>query len=162
MTIELKSVKMEIPEGANIIIGQAHFIKTVEDLYEIMVGGSSQVKFGLAFCEASGDRLLRLAGNDETLSAIAAKNGEAISAGHSFVIVLQEAYPLNFLNALKQCPEVCHIYCATANPVEVLIAETEQGRGIVGVVDGFSLKGRETPEDVKARQSLLRHIGYKL
>ncbi|NBD18942.1 MAG: hypothetical protein GVY04_23240 [Cyanobacteria bacterium] len=160
--MELKSVKMEIPEGANIIIGQAHFIKTVEDLYEIMVGGSSQVKFGLAFCEASGDRLLRLAGNDETLSAIAAKNGEAISAGHSFVIVLQEAYPLNFLNALKQCPEVCHIYCATANPVEVLIAETEQGRGIVGVVDGFSLKGRETPEDVKARQSLLRHIGYKL
>jgi len=162
MTIELKSVKMEIPERANIIIGQAHFIKTVEDLYEIMVGGSSQVKFGLAFCEASGDRLLRLAGNDETLSAIAAKNGEAISAGHSFVIILQEAYPLNFLNALKQCPEVCHIYCATANPVEVLIAETEQGRGIVGVVDGFSLKGRETPEDVKARQSLLRHIGYKL
>jgi len=162
MTIELKSVKMEIPEGANIIIGQAHFIKTVEDLYEIMVGGSSQVKFGLAFCEASGDCLLRLAGNDETLSAIAAKNGEAISAGHSFIIVLQEAYPLNFLNALKQCPEVCHIYCATANPVEVLIAETEQGRGIVGVVDGFSLKGRETAEDVKARQSLLRQIGYKL
>jgi hypothetical protein len=162
MTIELKSVKMEIPEGANIIIGQAHFIKTVEDLYEIMVGGSSQVKFGLAFCEASGDCLLRLAGNDETLSAIAAKNGEAISAGHSFIIVLQEAYPLNFLNALKQCPEVCHIYCATANPVEVLIAETEQGRGIVGVVDGFSLKGRETTEDVKARQSLLRQIGYKL
>ncbi len=162
MAIELKSVKMEIPEGANIIIGQAHFIKTVEDLYEIMVGGSSQVKFALAFCEASGDCLLRLAGNDETLSAIAAKNGEAISAGHSFVIVLQEAYPLNFLNALKQCPEVCHIYCATANPVEVLIAETEQGRGIVGVVDGFSLKGRETAEDIKARQSLLRHIGYKL
>jgi len=162
MTIELKSVKMELPEGANIIIGQAHFIKTVEDLYEIMVGSSSQVKFGLAFCEASGDCLLRLAGNDETLSAIAAKNGEAISAGHSFIIVLQEAYPLNFLNALKQCPEVCHIYCATANPVEVLIAETEQGRGIVGVVDGFSLKGRETAEDVKARQSLLRQIGYKL
>lgn len=162
MSIELKSVKMEIPEGANIIIGQAHFIKTVEDLYEIMVGGSSQVKFGLAFCEASGDCLLRLAGNDESLSAIAAKNGEAISAGHSFVIVLQEAYPLNFLNAIKQCPEVCHIYCATANPVEILIAETDQGRGIVGVVDGFSLKGRETAEDVKARQNLLRQIGYKL
>lgn len=162
MTIELKSVKMEIPEGANLIIGQAHFIKTVEDLYEIMVGGSAQVKFGLAFCEASGDCLLRLADNDKTLGAIAAQNAEGISAGHSFVIVLQEAYPLNFLNALKQCPEVCQIYCATANPVEVLIAETEQGRGIVGVVDGFSLKGRETAEDVKARQNLLRQIGYKL
>ncbi|AFZ45906.1 protein of unknown function DUF355 [Halothece sp. PCC 7418] len=162
MAIEIKSVKMEIPEEANIIIGQAHFIKTVEDLYEIMVGGSSQVKFGLAFCEASGDCLLRVAGNEEALSAIAAKNGEALSAGHSFVIILQEAYPLNFLNALKQCPEVCHIYCATANPVEVLIAETEQGRGIIGVVDGFSLKGRESTKDVKARQSLLRQIGYKL
>lgn len=162
MTVEIKSVKMEIPEPANIIIGQAHFIKTVEDLYEIMVSGSSQVKFGLAFCEASGDCLLRLAQNDETLGAIAAKNGEALSAGHSFVILLQQAYPLHFLNALKQCPEVCRIYCATANPVEVLIAETEQGRGIIGVVDGFPLKGTESPEDVKARQHLLREIGYKL
>lgn len=160
--MELKSVAMEIPEGANIIIGQSHFIKTVEDLYEIVVGISAQVKFGLAFCEASGPCLLRLAGNDRTLEELAAKNAGAIAAGHSFVILLQEAYPLNFLNAIKQCPEVCQIYCATANPVEVLVAQTQQGRGIVGVVDGYSPKGRETADDVKARQSLLRQIGYKL
>lgn len=160
--MELKSVKMDIPEGANFILGQAHFIKTVEDLYEIMVSSSAQVKFGLAFCEASGPCLLRLAGNESTLEAVAAKNAEAIAAGHSFVILLQEAYPLNFLNALKQCPEVCRIYCATANPVEVLVAQTEQGRGILGVVDGFSPKRRETPDEVKERQTLLRQIGYKL
>jgi hypothetical protein len=160
--MELKSVKMEIPEGANLILGQAHFIKTVEDLYEIMVGSSPQVKFGLAFCEASGACLLRLAGNEPTLEAIAAQNAEAIAAGHSFLIVFQEAYPLNFLNALKQCQEVCQIYCATANPVEVLVAQTEQGRGILGVVDGFSPKGRENAEEARARQTLLREIGYKL
>lgn len=160
--MELKSVAMEIPEGANIIIGQTHFIKTVEDLYEIMVGTSPQVKFGLAFCEASGACLIRVAGNDQTLQDIATQNAQEIAAGHSFVILLQEAYPINFLNAIKQCPEVCNIYCATANPVEVIIAQTAQGRGILGVVDGLSPQGVETTEDGQARQAFLRQIGYKL
>jgi adenosine/AMP kinase len=162
ITMELKSVKMQIPEGANIIIGQTHFIKTVEDLYEIMVGISAQVKFGIAFCEASAACLIRVAGNDSTLQEIAVNNAKALAAGHSFVILLKEAYPLNFLNGIKQCPEVCQIYCATANPVEAIVAETEQGRGILGVIDGFSPKGVEGEEDIKARQTLLRQIGYKL
>ncbi|MBE9171085.1 adenosine-specific kinase [Pleurocapsales cyanobacterium LEGE 06147] len=160
--MELKSVKMQIPEGANIIIGQTHFIKTVEDLYEIMVGISAQVKFGIAFCEASGACLIRVAGNDSTLQKIAIENAKALAAGHSFVILLKEAYPINFLNGIKQCPEVCHIYCATANPVEAIVAETEQGRGILGVIDGFSPKGVEGEKDIKERQALLRQIGYKL
>ena len=160
--MELKSVAMEIPEGANIIIGQTHFIKTVEDLYEIMVGTSPQVKFGLAFCEASGACLIRVAGNDQTLQDLATQNAKEIAAGHSFVILLQEAYPINFLNAIKQCPEVCNIYCATANPVEVIIAQTAQGRGILGVVDGLSPQGVETTEDGQARRAFLRQIGYKL
>ncbi|PMB44037.1 hypothetical protein CEN39_28810 [Fischerella thermalis CCMEE 5201] len=160
--MELKSVVMEIPEGSNIIIGQTHFIKTVEDLYEIMVGTSSQVKFGLAFCEASGVCLIRVAGNDRNLEEVATKNAQNLAAGHSFVILLKQAYPINFLNAIKQCPEVCNIYCATANPVQVIVAETEQGRGIMGVVDGFSPKGVESAEDVKARKELLRKFGYKL
>lgn len=160
--MELKLVKIDIPEGSNIIIGQTHFIKTVEDLYEIMVGISSQVKFGIAFCEASGDCLIRIAGNNATLQELATKNAQALGAGHSFVILLQEAYPINFLNAIKQCPEVCHIYCATANPVEIIIAETEQGRGILGVVDGYAPQGIENTEDIKARQNLLRQFGYKL
>lgn len=160
--MELKSVVMEIPEGSNIIIGQTHFIKTVEDLYEIIVGTSSQVKFGLAFCEASGVCLIRVAGNDRNLEEVATKNAQNLAAGHSFVILLKEAYPINFLNAIKQCPEVCNIYCATANPVQVIVAETEQGRGIMGVVDGFSPKGVESAEDVKARKELLRKFGYKL
>ncbi len=160
--MELKSVSMNIPEGANIIIGQTHFIKTVEDLYEIMVGISSQVKFGIAFCEASGDCLIRIAGNDATLQEQAIANAKALSAGHSFVILLKEAYPINFLNAIEQCPEVCNIYCATANPVEAIIAETEQGRGILGVIDGYSPQGVESEADIKARQNLLRQIGYKL
>ncbi len=160
--MELKSVAMDIPEGANIIIGQTHFIKTVEDLYEILVGISSQVKFGIAFCEASGECLIRIAGNDATLQQLATKNAKAVSAGHSFCILLKEAYPINFLNAIKQCPEVCNIYCATANPVEVIICETEQGRGILGVVDGASPRGVEREEDIKARHKLLRQIGYKL
>lgn len=159
--MELKLVSMEIPEGCNLIIGHSHFIKTLEDLYEIMVGTSAEVKFGIAFCEASGPCLIRMEGNDEGLQKIALKNAEAIAAGHSFVIVLKEAYPINFLNAIKQCPEVCKIHCATANPVEVILAETEQGRGILGVVDGFSPKGVETPEDVQARRDFLRQIGYK-
>jgi adenosine/AMP kinase len=160
--VELKSVAMEIPEGSNIILGQTHFIKTVEDLYEIMVGISSQVKFGIAFCEASGECLIRTVGNDEILEQSAIANAKALSAGHSFVIVLNNGYPINFLNAIKQCPEVCNIYCATANPVEVIIAETNQGRGILGVVDGYSPKGIETAEDKKARRDLLRQFGYKL
>ncbi len=160
--MELKSVTIDIPEGSNVIIGQTHFIKTVEDLYEIMVGISSQVKFGIAFCEASGECLIRKVGNDTTLQELAISNAKALGAGHSFIILLQEAYPINFLNAIKQCPEVCNIYCATANPVEVIIAETKQGRGILGVVDGYSPKGVEREEDIKARQNLLRQIGYKL
>ena len=160
--MELKSIAVEIPEGCNIIIGHSHFIKTVEDLHESMVGTSAQVKFGLAFCEASGPCLIRVSGNDEMLQGVATKNAEAIAAGHSFVILLKDAYPINFLNAIKQCPEVCTIHCATANPVEVIVAETQQGRGIVGVVDGFSPKGVENTEDVKNRQQFLRQIGYKL
>ncbi len=160
--MELKTVVMEIPEGSNIIIGQTHFIKTVEDLYEIMVGISAQVKFGIAFCEASGPCLIRVVGNDKNLEGIATKNAQNLAAGHSFVILLQEAFPINFLNAIKQCPEVCNIYCATANPVQVIVAETEQGRGIMGVVDGFSPQGVESAEDVKARKEILRKFGYKM
>jgi adenosine/AMP kinase len=160
--MELKSVTISLPEGCNLILGQTHFIKTVEDLYEIMVGTSAHVKFGIAFCEASGRCLIRVAGNDPTLQDTATQNAEAIAAGHSFIILLKEAYPINFLNAIKQCPEVCTIYCATANPVEVIVAETAQGRGILGVIDGFAPKGVENTDDVKTRQGLLRHIGYKL
>lgn len=160
--MELKSATMELPEGSNIIIGHSHFIKTVEDLYEIMVCTSPQVKFGIAFCEASGPCLIRVAGNDQTLQEIATKNAQELAAGHSFVILMKEAYPINFLNAIKQCQEVCTIHCATANPVQVILAETEQGRGILGVVDGFSPKGVESADDVKARQEFLRKIGYKL
>jgi adenosine/AMP kinase len=160
--MELKVVEMQIPEGCNLILGQTHFIKTVEDLYEIMVGTSPQVKFGIAFCEASGPCLIRIVGNNNSLEEIATQNAQAVGAGHSFVILLKEAYPINFLNAIKQCPEVCTIYCATANPVQVIVAETEQGRGIMGVIDGFSPKGIETDEDVKARHEILRRFGYKL
>jgi uncharacterized protein len=160
--MELMTVTMNIPEECNIIIGQTHFIKTVEDLYEIMVGISSQVKFGIAFCEASGPCLIRVTGNDRTLEEKATQNAQSLSAGHSFVILLKQAYPINFLNAIKQCPEVCHIYCATANPVQVILAKTEQGCGILGVVDGFSPKGVENDNDIQARKDFLRAIGYKL
>ena len=160
--MEFKTVKLNFPEEINLILGQTHFIKTVEDLYEIMVGISSQVKFGIAFCEASGECLIRLTGNDSSLIELAEKSAIKLGAGHSFIILLKEAYPINFLNAIKQCPEVCNIYCATANPVEVIIAQTKQGRGIMGVVDGSSPKGIEDESGVKARQNLLRQIGYKL
>jgi uncharacterized protein len=160
--MELKLVEVEMPQDSNMILGQAHFIKTVEDLYEIMVGTSSEVKFGIAFCEASWPRLIRVAGNDRTLQDVATKNAQAIAAGHSFLILLQGAYPINFLNPIKQCPEVCTIYCATANPVQIIIAETEQGRSILGVVDGFSPKGIENAEDAGVRHHFLRQIGYKL
>lgn len=160
--MDLKAVTLEIPEGCNIILGQSHFIKTVEDLYEIMVGISSQVTFGIAFCEASGPCLIRVTGNDKVLQSVATRNAEAIAAGHSFTILMKEAYPINVLNAIKQCQEVCTIYCATANPVEVIVAETQQGRGILGVIDGFSPKGVEAEEDVNARHDILRRFGYKL
>jgi len=160
--MELKAIPIPIPDGANLIIGQAHFIKTVEDLYEAIAGISTQVKFGLVFCEASGPCLIRRAGNDQELEAIAIANARTVAAGHTFYILMKEAFPINFLNAIKACQEVCGIYCATANPVQVIVAETEQGRGILGVVDGFSPKGVEGPEDVAARQDFLRQIGYKL
>jgi len=160
--MELKSVALTLPEGSNLILGQTHFIKTIEDLYEIMVGTSAQVKFGIGFCEASGPCLIRVAGNHSALQEAATQNAGAIAAGHTFVILMQDAFPINFLNAIKQCPEVCTIYCATANPVEVIVAETMQGRGILGVVDGYSPKGVETADDVSKRQAFLRQIGYKL
>ncbi|MGD0624694.1 MAG: adenosine-specific kinase [Thermodesulfobacteriota bacterium] len=160
--MELKTVKLEIPEGANIIVGQTHFIKTVEDLYEVMVNALPKSRFGIAFCEASGACLIRLEGNDEELRKVAQRNAQAIGAGHTFVMVLLDAYPINVLNAIKNCPEVCSIFCATANPVEVIIAESSQGRGILGVIDGYLPKGVEGPEGIQWRKELLRKIGYKL
>ena len=160
--MELKSVRLEVPDGCNLVLGQTHFIKTIEDLHEIMVGSAPQVKFGVAFCEASGPCLIRVSGNEDGLKALAVKNAQAIGAGHSFVIMMREAFPINFLNAIKQCPEVCSIHCATANPVEVILAETEQGHAVLGVVDGSSPKGVEGPEDTKQRKELLRRFGYKL
>jgi hypothetical protein len=160
--MELKSVQLEFPEGTNIIFGQTHFIKTVEDLYEIMVGAMPKAKFGIAFCEASGACLIRVEGNDEELKQAATRNAQAVSAGHTFLMVLRDAYPINVLNAIKNCPEVCSLYCATANPVEVILAESVQGRGVLGVIDGSSPKGVETQGDVQWRKELLRKIGYKL
>ncbi len=159
--MEWLSVRPQIPEGCNLILGQTHFIKTVEDLYEILVGTVPQGRFGIAFCEASGDCLIRSDGNDEELRGLAVANAQQIAAGHTFVILLREAYPINVLNAIKLCQEVCSIYCATANPVEVILAQTDQGRGIMGVVDGFSPKGVEAEKDIEWRRGLLRKIGYK-
>jgi adenosine/AMP kinase len=160
--MELKTVKLEIPEGANIVLGQTHFIKTVEDLYEIVVNALPKSRFGIAFCEASGACLIRVEGNDEEMKNVAIRNAQALAAGHTFVMVLRDAYPINVLNAIKSCPEVCSIFCATANPVEVIMAESSQGRGVLGVIDGFSPKGVEGPADVQWRKDLLRKIGYKL
>ena len=160
--MEFKVIKMELPANTNIILGQTHFIKTAEDLYEAMVISSPGIKFAVAFCEASGPCLVRAEGNDEELKAVAIKNASALSAGHIFVILLKEVFPINVLNAVKTCPEVCSIFCATANPVQVIVAETKQGRGVVGVIDGFFSKGVEKEEDIKARKKLLRDIGYKL
>lgn len=159
--MELVSVKLEFPEGANLILGQSHFIKTAEDLYEVMVTALPQSRFGLAFCEASGKRLIRLEGNDEEMKKVALHNARLVAAGHTFVLVLQEAYPINVLNAIKACPEVCSIFCATANPVEVVIAESAQGRGVLGVIDGFPPQGVEGEEDLRWRKDFLRKIGYK-
>lgn len=160
--MELTSVPLEIPEGTNIIFGQTHFIKTVEDLYEIMAGSMPQARFGIAFCEASGACLIRVEGNDEELKKAATRNARAVAAGHTFVLLLRDAYPINVLNAIKGCAEVCSIYCATANPVEVILAESSQGRGVLGVIDGSSPKGVEGPADVQWRKDLLRKIGYKI
>jgi len=160
--MEIKIVKMEVPVETNILIGQTHFIKTVEDLYEIVVNSVPQAKFAISFCEASGPCLIRSEGNDEELKKIAIKNAHALATGHIFVLLLKNAFPINVLNAIKQCPEICCIYCATANPLEVIVAETEQGRGILGVVDGFKPKGIESTEDVTKRRNFLRKIGYKL
>lgn len=153
--------KLDIPEDCNIILGQSHFIKTVEDLYEIMAGQVPGARFGLAFCEASGPCLIRQEGNDSRLMDAAVGNARKIAAGHTFIIVMQDAFPINVLNAIKNCPEVCRIFCATANPVEVILAETEQGRGVMGVIDGFPPKGVETEKDEKDRHDLLRKFNYK-
>ncbi len=159
--MELKVVKMEIPEGANIVIGQTHFIKSVEDLYEVMVGHVPNAKFGIAFCEASGACLVRTEGNDKELIDIAVKNASSLASGHTFVILMKNAFPINVLNAIKNCQEVCSIFCATANPVEVVIAETELGRGVMGVIDGSVPKGTEKEKDIRDRKALLRKFGYK-
>ena len=160
--MEIQTVKIEKPDDVNLILGQSHFIKTVEDLYEALVGTVPGIQFGLAFCESSGACLVRWIGTDDEMTELAKKNAYALSAGHSFIIFLKNAYPINVLNAIKMVPEVCRIYCATANPVEVIVAETEQGRSVLGVVDGFLPKGVEKEEDIKKRKEFLRKIGYKL
>ncbi len=160
--MEILSVKIEKPEELNFILGQSHFIKTVEDIYEVMVSAVPGIKFGVAFCEASEPCLIRKTGTDDALIELAVKNAEAVGAGHSFFVFLGAGfYPINILNAIKQVPEVCRIFCATANPTEVLVAETEQGRGILGVVDGFSPKGVEGDAETAHRKEFLRMIGYK-
>ncbi|GJH20557.1 adenosine-specific kinase [Caballeronia novacaledonica] len=160
--MELLAITIDKPEDTNFILGQSHFIKTVEDLHEALVGAVPGIRFGLAFCEASGKRLVRTSGTDDSLVEMAARNAQNIGAGHSFIIVLGDGFfPVNVLNTVKTVPEVCRIFCATANPTQVLVAQTDQGRGIVGVVDGLPPLGVETDEDVKWRHDLLRKIGYK-
>jgi adenosine/AMP kinase len=160
--MQLNTVRVQIPEGANIVLGQTHFIKTIEDLYEILAGASPHIKFGVAFTEASGPCLIRHEGNDPGLAQAAVSILHEIGAGHVFAVLLREGFPINVLNAIKLCPEVCRIYCATANPLEVVVAETEQGRGVMGVVDGSSPKGVEGDSDKAARKALLRNFGYKV
>jgi uncharacterized protein len=159
--MELKTVPLEIPEGGNIIVGQSHFIKTVEDIYEAIVNTVPQMKFGIAFNEASGPCLTRADGNDADLKALAIRNATALAAGHVFVVAMRDGYPVNVLGRIKDVPEVCGVFCATANPVEAIVAETERGRGILGVVDGERPKGVETEPDAQVRIQFLRKIGYK-
>lgn len=159
--MELKSVQLTIPEGANLIFGQSHFIKTVEDLYEAIINTNALIEFGIAFCEASGDRLIRVEGNDEAMKAAAIENALAVGAGHTFFIFLRKGFPINILGRIKDVPEVVTLFCATANPVQVIIAESEQGRGVLGVIDGGGPLGVEGPEGIKWRHSLLRKFGYK-
>ncbi|MBC7093793.1 adenosine-specific kinase [Candidatus Bipolaricaulota bacterium] len=160
--MELKVVRIEKPDEVNLILGQAHFIKTVEDLHEAMVCAVPGAKFGVAFCESSGPALVRWSGTDPELAALAKKNALALSCGHVFLILMRGMYPINVLNAIKTVPEVCRIFCATANPVEAIVAETEQGRGVLGVVDGVKTKGVEGEKDREERKALLRRMGYKL
>ena len=160
--MELLSVKIDKPEEINFIFGQSHFIKTVEDLHETLVGTVPGIEFGLAFCEASGPALIRKSGTSVEMLELATTNANNIGAGHTFIIFLANAFPINVLNAIKHVPEVCRIFCATANPVEVIVAETEQGRAVLGVVDGVSPKGIESEEDAVGRRDLLRRFGYKL
>jgi uncharacterized protein len=159
--MELKTIAVENPEHLNLILGQSHFIKTVEDLHETIVGTVPGAKFGLAFCEASDVCLVRHSGTDPDLVELARKNAFTIGAGHSFIIFMRDMFPINILNPIQAVPEVCRIYCATANPVQVVVAQTEQGRGILGVIDGFSPKGIESETDIAKRKSFLRMIGYK-
>ncbi len=159
--MELKLAPLEIPEGGNVIVGQTHFIKSVEDIYEALVNTVPQMKFGIAFNEASGPCLTRVDGNDEDLKALATRNASALAAGHIFVAALREGYPINVLGRIKDVPEVCSIFCATANPAQAVVAESEQGRGVLGVIDGFPPKGVETAADAEARRGFLRKIGYK-
>ena len=160
--MELTTVLIDKPDDMNVIIGHSHFIKTVEDLYEAIVQTNPAIRFGIAFCEASGPALVRHVGNDTKLVELAQRNAMAVAAGHSFFVFIEGGYPVNILNTIKSVSEICTIYCASANPIEVIIAETDQGRGILGVVDGTSTKGVETDADIVARTELLRKIGYKL
>ncbi len=160
--MELYTVRIEKPEEMNFILGHSHFIKTVEDLYEAIVQTNPSMKFGVAFCESSGPALVRSVGNDQRLIDLAQKNAMNLGAGHTFIIMMENGFPINILNAIKSVPEVCRIHCATANPTEVIIAETEQGRGILGVIDGVKTQGIETEADIVKRKEFLRKIGYKL
>ncbi|HMK82611.1 MAG TPA: adenosine-specific kinase [Candidatus Bathyarchaeia archaeon] len=160
--MDMKIVDIKVPEGCNVVLGQSHFIKTVEDLYEALVNAVPTIKFGLAFCEASGPCLVRHDGNDDLLRELAAKSAYEISAGHSFIIFMRDAYPINVLDKVKSTPEVCNIYIATSNPFQVIVAQTGQGRGILGVVDGYTSKAIESKKDVAERRLFLRNIGYKL
>jgi len=160
--MDTKVVDVKVPEGCNAILGQSHFIKTVEDLYEALVNAVPNIRFGLAFCESSGPCLVRFDGNDQELRKLASETALRLSAGHTFIIFIRNAYPINVLDKLKSVPEVCNIYLATANPFQVILAETEQGRGILGIVDGLASKGIETEKDVVERKALLRKIGYKV
>lgn len=160
--MEIKSIAIENPENLNLVIGQTHFIKSAEDLYEAFINAAPCMKFGIAFCEASGDCLVRVEGNDDSLKELAAKNALNMGAGHTFIAFMREAFPINVLNAIKDVPEVCNIFTATSNPVDVIIAENERGRGILGVIDGERSKGIESEEQAKDRREFLRKIGYKL
>ncbi len=160
--MELLTIAVEKPQDVNFILGQAHFIKTVEDLHEVLAASSPQLKFGVAFCESSGPRLIRRSGNDSELTELATRNAKAVGAGHSFFVFMRQGFPVSVLNAVKQVPEVCRVFCATANDAEVLVVETDKGRGIAGVIDGGSPLGVEAERDVQERKQLLRALGYKL
>jgi len=160
--VELKTVEIEVPENCNVVLGMAHFIKTVEDLYEALINSAPNIKFGIGFCESSGPCLVRHEGNDDELKNLASKYALDLGCGHCFIVFMKNAYPINVLDKIKQVPEVCSIYAATANPLEVIITETRQGRGILGVIDGTKSKAIETEKDVKERKDFLRKIGYKL